>query len=68
MNNICERFRECLAEYGKDALNGAILLTPNDNDRDYYSDIRTLYSATIAEYKLANVRFKVARFFEEIDK
>jgi hypothetical protein len=67
MDNICRRFRECLIEYGKESLNGAVLLTPNDNDKEYYSNIKTLYCGTISEYKLANVKYKVSKHFEDLN-
>lgn len=67
MKEICKRFRECLIEFNDNCLNNAILLTPNENDREYYSNIKTIYCPTIAEYKLANVTFKVARYFEDLN-
>lgn len=63
--NIIGKLKATIGEFGVPAVEGAILIGPCTVDWRQLNGYKYVPCSTLAEVKLANVQFKVARFFEE---
>ncbi|MFZ3049091.1 MAG: hypothetical protein WA151_24515 [Desulfatirhabdiaceae bacterium] len=65
--DICRRLRETSREFGRLALNGAIIIGPYDLG-DGVGGHGYIQAPTLGGIKLAKVIFKVARYFEDVSE
>jgi hypothetical protein len=63
--DICRRLRETVKEFGQKEVTGAIIIG-NLDISSCVGGHKYLIAKTISNHTLANVKFKVARFFEDI--
>lgn len=62
---IAKKLRITAAEYGEKRLTGAVLIGP-DIGLETVCGLTYIAAATLADYTLGNVDFKVTRFFDEV--
>ena len=61
---VCRKLRLTAAEFGQKNLFGAIVIGPSDLPKNFgghdYINV-----TTVGEYRLGNIGWKIARFFED---
>jgi len=62
---ICKKLRETIKEYGAESVDGASIIG-DDPFAIMISDVPYIYAPTISEETLSDVKFEVARFFENV--
>lgn len=63
--HLCSKLRALVQEYDFERLKNMCLIGPYDFKT--ISNVKYIHAPTLGETTLANVDFKVARFWEELD-
>ena len=63
--NVIRKLKATIKEFGVKAVEGVTLIGPSTVDWKQLNGYRYIPCATLAEVKLGNVTFEVARFFED---
>jgi hypothetical protein len=64
IENVCRKLRLTVQEYGQKEVDGAVIIG-SEYDGDQISGHKYINFPTIADVKLGNVKYSVARFFED---
>ena len=63
---VCRKLRETVREFGQAKVTPGILVGPYYFDDNQIGGHQHIQCTTLSNIKLANVGFKIARFFEDI--
>jgi len=64
IESVCRKLRLTVQEYGQKEVDGAVIIG-SEYDGDQIGGHKYINFPTIADVKLGNVKYSVARFFED---